>query len=251
LTALADYNLVQLHGPLMSELLSVLRNNNLDALSVERIYDSVFSKLIHDPQNSEFTNLPAILDEIDLSAMDTEVLRILQYPQVLQLFTDAAFHPQKRSLDTQHAKQVCALLCIAVICEPEYTSTAVGKPTAAYIFGQLVEAASILKTIDSTTFGLAASNAPEHLAELMCTPVASACVLRWVECVVLDTTFTSKPAYLSMAPVLLHLLVTAISLHPLQRPPAFNVLKLILTLSDTSEQVQEYICCCKQVHDFV
>src|SRR5690606_15751219 len=82
------------------------------------------------------------------------------------------------------------------------------------------------------------SEQPVRLTALMEIPVVSMCVLRWVECTVMDPMFAAKSAYASVAPVFLHFLVAATQKHALQRPVVFRLLKVFLTqTNEGSDQI--------------
>jgi hypothetical protein len=222
LTDLYDGPLLHAHGPFMREIHTLVRREEVDLPNIDALVR----------QLEQYTGVVAFDDAGQAtipSRLDPVVLKVMQHSQVLQHLVDAAFHPTTRFAEREISRKVCWLLTVAcAIHEPDPTS----------VYEAITSAVAITKEVDDMSFGLAVSEQPVRLTALMDIPVVSMCVLRWIECTVMDPSFPGKSAYASVAPVFLHFLVAATEKHSLQRPVVFRILKVFLTQSNEgSDQV--------------
>jgi hypothetical protein len=73
----------------------------------------------------------------------------------------------------------------------------------------------------------------------MAAPAVSMCVLRWMDYHVKDGPLTGNGAFLTILPIFLQLLVTAMERQPLQRPDCFATLRAVLALRSLSSGEDE------------
>ena len=82
----------------------------------------------------------------------------------------------------------------------------------------------------------------EIIRMIQFSPMPSACILRWMECVFQDNSFYSRSGFLTVETALLQCLVTSIKLYPLQHHGCFSVLKSALLIpSDSINDQMGYI----------